>query len=171
MGQFIKSKYKPSHPEKYQGNPNNIICRSSWERVFCKWCDTNPNILRWASEEFSIPYISPVDGRLHRYYPDYLIEFRDSSGKVKKQIIEVKPKKQTQPPKPGVRVTKSFLYEASMYEKNMAKWAAATEFAKDNGIEFRIITEDELGIKQHDSRRTGSGGVQRRRQSNKRPRR
>ena len=92
MGQFVKSKYKPSHPEKYQGNPNNIICRSSWERVFCKWCDTNPNILKWASEEFSIPYISPVDGRLHRYYPDFYIKVKDRSGKYQKYIIEVKPK-------------------------------------------------------------------------------
>ena len=152
MGESIKSLYKPSHPEKYQGNPNNIICRSSWERRFCSWCDTNPNVLKWASEEFSIPYVSPVDRRVHRYYPDFLIEFKDSSGKVKKQIIEVKPKSQTQPPKPGKRATKSFLYEASMYEKNMAKWAAAVEFAKDNGVEFRIITEDELGIKQYDRR-------------------
>ena len=171
MGQFIKSKYKPSHPEKYQGNPNNIICRSSWERKFCVWCDTNPNILKWASEEFSIPYVCPTDGRVHRYYPDYLVEFRDSSGKIKKQVIEVKPKKQTKPPAVPKRITKSFLYEATMYEKNQAKWRAATEFCLDNGVEFRIITEDELGIKQHDSRRTGSGGVQRRRQSNKRPRR
>jgi len=168
LGQFIKSKYKPSHPEKYQGNPNNIICRSSWERKFCVWCDTNPNILKWASEEFSIPYVCPTDGRVHRYYPDYLVEFRDSSGKIKKQVIEVKPKKQTKPPAVPKRITKSFLYEATMYEKNQAKWAAAVEFCKDNVIEFRIITEDELGIKQYDNRRTRSKGVQRRRQSNKR---
>ena len=131
------------------GDGNNIICRSSWERRFCSWCDTNPNILKWASEEFSIPYVSPLDKRVHRYYPDFLIEFRDSSGKVKKQIIEVKPKSQTQPPKPGKRVTKSFLYEATQYEKNMAKWKAAVEFAKDNGVEFRIITEEELFPENH----------------------
>ena len=151
MGEPIKSKYKPSHPEKYQGNPNNIICRSSWERKFCMWCDHNESVLRWASEEFSIPYVAP-DGRVRRYYPDYLIEFKDASGRIKKQIIEVKPKSQTQPPKPGKRTTKSYLYEAMMYEKNMAKWQAAVEFAKDNGVEFRIITEDELGIKQYDRR-------------------
>jgi hypothetical protein len=127
--------------------------------------------LKWASEEFSIPYVCPTDGRVHRYYPDYLVEFRDSSGKIKKQVIEVKPKKQTKPPAVPKRVTKSFLYEAAQYEKNQAKWKAASEFCLDNGVEFRIITEDELGIKQNDSRRTGSRGVQRRRQSNKRPRR
>ena len=169
MGESIKSRYKPSHPEKYIGDPNNIICRSSWERHFCHWCDKNENVLKWASEEISIPYY--FDGKVRRYFPDYLIEFRDTSGKITKQLIEVKPKKQTQPPKPPARVTKSFLYEAAMYEKNIAKWKAATEFCLDNMIEFRIITEDELGIKQYDSRRTGSRGVQRRRKPNKRPRR
>lgn len=131
------------------GDPNNIICRSSWERAFCNWCDTRENVLKWASEEFSIPYVSPKDGKVHRYYPDFLVEFRDSNGKVKKQIIEVKPKRQTKPPERKSRVTKSYLYEAATYEINMAKWKAAGEFAKDNGIEFRIITEDELGIKQY----------------------
>ena len=115
----------------------------------CQWCDTQPNVLKWASEEFSIPYVSPKDGKVHRYYPDFLIEYRDTSGKVKKQIIEVKPKRQTKPPERKSRVTKSYLYEAATYEINMAKWKAAVEFAKDNGIEFKIITEDELGIKQY----------------------
>ena len=72
MGESI-SKYKPSFPKKYQGDPNNIICRSNWERV-CKWCDANDNIIAWGSEEFSIPYRSPVDGRVHRYYPDFIIK-------------------------------------------------------------------------------------------------
>ena len=115
----------------------------------CQWCDTQPNVLKWASEEFSIPYVSPKDGKVHRYYPDFLIEYRDTGGKIKKQIIEVKPKRQTKPPERKSRVTKSYLYEAATYEINMAKWKAAGEFAKDNGIEFRIITEDELGIKQY----------------------
>ena len=97
MGESIKSKFKPSFPQKYQGDANNIICRSSWERRFCNYCDTNPNILKWASEEFSIPYVSPVDNRVHRYYPDFLIEVRETSGKIKKYVVEVKPLKQTQP--------------------------------------------------------------------------
>ena len=149
MGESIKSKFRPSNPRKYMGDPTNIICRSSWERKMCQWCDTQPNVLKWASEEFSIPYVSPKDGKVHRYYPDFLIEYRDTSGKIKKQIIEVKPKRQTKPPERKSRVTKSYLYEAATYEINMAKWKAAVEFAKDNGIEFKIITEDELGIKQY----------------------
>ncbi len=152
MAESIKSIYKPSNPEKYQGNSNNIICRSSWERRFCAWCDNNPNILKWASEEFSIPYISPKDNRVHRYYPDYLIEVKESGGRVKKYVVEVKPKKQTQPPKKGERVTKSYVYESVTYAINQAKWKAAEEFCKDNGVEFKIITEDELGIKPYGTR-------------------
>ena len=112
MGESVKSKFKPSFPQKYQGDPNNIICRSSWERRFCNYCDTNPNILRWASEEFSIPYVSPVDNRIHRYFPDFLIEVKEESGKIKKYVVEVKPEKQTLPPKQGKRATKSYIYEA-----------------------------------------------------------
>ena len=144
MGQSIKSIYKPSHPEKYLGNSNNIICRSSWERQFCRYCDTNPNVVKWASEELAIRYISPVDGRPHRYYPDFLIEVKEKSGKLKKYVIEIKPKKQTQPPVKKKRVTKGFILEAKTYAVNQAKWKAAVEFCNDNLIEFKIITEDEL---------------------------
>ena len=147
MGESIKSRYKPSYPEKYQGNPNNIICRSSWERKMCRWCDLNSSIISWASEEFSIPYVSPVDNRVHRYYPDYLIKVKEATGKVKTYVIEVKPKKQTAPPKKPKRQTKSYLYECQMYAVNQAKWKAAKEFCADNRVEFKIITENELGIK------------------------
>jgi len=147
MGETYKSRYYPSFPNKYKGNPNNIICRSSWERRFCKWCDLNENILQWGSEEFSIPYISPIDNRIHKYFPDFIVKLRESSGKIRTYVIEVKPKKQTRPPKPGKRKTKSFIYETMEYAKNQAKWKAAEEFCADRMIEFKIITEDELGIK------------------------
>ena len=165
MGTPIKSRFKPSHPEKYIGDVNNIICRSSWERHFCNWCDNRDNVLRWASEEVAIKYY--WNGKVRNYYPDYLVEFIDTDGSIKKQIVEVKPKKQCSKPEVPKRITKSFLYEAAMWEQNQAKWRAATEFALDNGITFRVITEDELGIKQYDSRRTRSNGVQRRRKSNR----
>ena len=97
MGKSIKSKFKPSNPDKYMGDPSNIICRSSWERKFCNWCDKQPNVLKWASEEFSIPYVSPADGKVHRYFPDFWIKKR--SGRC--ILIEVKPYKQTQPPDPA----------------------------------------------------------------------
>ena len=147
MAESIKSRYKPKNPQKYQGNPNNIICRSSWERKFCVWGDVNKNIISWASEEMSIPYLSPKDNRVHRYYPDYLIKVKEKNNKISSYVIEVKPKKQTQPPKKRSRVTKSYIYECQTYAINQAKWKAANEFCKDNKIEFKIITEDELGIK------------------------
>ena len=99
MGVSKKSIYSPSNPQKYKGNANNIICRSNWERRFCKWCDLTENILEWGSEEFFIPYVSPVDRRVHRYFPDFIIKVKESTGQVKTYVIEVKPKKQTIEPK------------------------------------------------------------------------
>ena len=147
MAESIKSKYKPEYPKKYKGDPNNIICRSSWERRYCRWCDLNENIISWGSEEFSIPYVSPVDNRVHRYFPDFIIKVREQTGEIKTYIIEVKPKKQTIQPKQKSRVTKSYLYECKTYAVNQAKWKAADEFCKDHMIEFKVITEEELGIK------------------------
>ncbi len=147
MGESIKSLFKPTKPRKYKGNPNNIICRSSWERRFCVWCDKNDNIISWASEEFSIPYMSPVDNRMHRYFPDYIIKVKEKNNKIKNYVVEVKPKKQTRPPKKRSRMTKSYIYECQTYAVNQAKWKAAVEFCEDRRIKFKIITEDELGIK------------------------
>lgn len=148
MAESIKSKYKPSHPKKYKGNPNNIICRSSWERKFCTWCDLNENILEWGSEEFSIKYFDPVKNKVRRYYPDFIIKVAEKTGKVKTYVIEIKPKKQTMPPNPNPKKkTKSWLNEVYTWETNNAKWKAADEFCKDHLLEFKIITEDELGIK------------------------
>jgi hypothetical protein len=146
MNESIKSRYKPSYPKKYKGNPNNIICRSSWERKFCSWCDLNDNILEWASEEFFIPYVSPLDKKIHRYYPDFLVKIKESDGKTKTYVIEIKPKKQTLPPQQKSRITKSFIYESKTYAVNKAKWKAADEWCKDRLLEFKIITEDNLGI-------------------------
>jgi hypothetical protein len=147
MAQSIKSRFKPSYPQKYKGDSNNIICRSSWERRFCNWCDLNENILEWGSEEFWIPYKSPVDNRVHRYFPDFIIKVKESTGQIKTYVIEVKPKKQTIQPKEPKRKTKSWLYEMKTYAVNQAKWKAAKEFCDDRLIEFKIITENELGLK------------------------
>ena len=147
MAESIKSRYKPTNPQKYTGNPNNIICRSSWERKFCQWCDRKDNVISWASEEISIPYVSPKDNRIHRYYPDFLIKVKEYNNKIQTYVVEVKPKKQTLPPKPRKRVSKSYIYECTTYAVNQAKWKAANEFCKDNRINFKIVTEDELGIK------------------------
>ena len=145
MNESIKSRYYPSYPKKYKGNPNNIICYTN-ASVFDVWCDLNESIIEWASEEFCIPYRSPIDGKVHRYFPDFLIKVKEKTGSIKTYVVEVKPKRQTEPPKRKSKVTKSFIYEAKTYEVNKAKWKAA-EWCKDRRLEFKIITEDELGIK------------------------
>ena len=142
-----KGKYQPSFPQKYKGDPTNIIYRSLWERKFMVYCDLNENIIEWGSEEIALPYRSPIDRKIHRYFPDFYIKVKESNGSIKKYLIEIKPKRQTVPPPKPQRQTKKYLYEAYEYAKNQAKWAAATEFCKDRMWEFKVFTEDELGIK------------------------
>lgn len=140
-----KGIYKPSNPKKYIGNPNMIVYRSTWERKFCRYLDLNENVLKWASEEIQIPYYNPVKKRSARYFPDFYMEYNDKSGKNRKCLIEVKPAKETKPPK-YTRRTKNVLIAEAMYSQNQAKWAAAREFCLDNGWEFKILTEKELGV-------------------------
>jgi hypothetical protein len=142
-----KGKYKPSYPNKYKGDPTNIVYRSLWERLFMKYCDTNENVLEWSSEEKAIAYRSPIDGKIHRYFPDFLIKVKESNGSIKKYMIEIKPHKQTAPPPKPQRQTKKYLYEAYEYAKNQAKWEAAKEWCADRGYEFKVLTENELNIK------------------------
>lgn len=120
--------------------------RSSWETRFANWCDKNPSIVRWSSEETVIPYICPTDNKLHRYFIDFKIKVQQKDGTTRTYLIEIKPLKQTFPPEfPGKR-TKKYLVESYGFLKNQAKWKAATEYAKDRGWEFKILTEKELGI-------------------------
>ena len=142
-----KGKYRPIHPEKYKGDPTNIIWRSLWERKFCVYCDSNTNIIEWQSEEFCIPYRSPIDNKIHRYFPDFFIKYKDTDGKIKSSLIEVKPLRQTAPPVKPKRQTKKYLSEAFEYAKNQAKWQAAREYCKDRMWEFKVLTEKELDIK------------------------
>jgi hypothetical protein len=142
-----KGKYQPSYPKKYKGDPTNIIYRSLWERKFMVYCDNNQNILEWGSEEIVVPYRSPLDNRYHRYFPDFYIKVRESSGKIKKMIIEIKPQRQCVEPKVQKRKTKAYIYEVVEYAKNQAKWKAAEEWCLDRGYEFKVLTESDLGIK------------------------
>jgi hypothetical protein len=139
---FHKRLFKPVFPEKYAGDPTNIVLRSSWEILFANWCDTKPDIVKWSSEETIIPYRCPTDNRIHRYFVDFKIQ--TSSGKI--YLVEVKPSKQTSPPEfPGKR-TQRYLTESLTFIKNQAKWKAALEYCKDRGWDFKIITEYDLGI-------------------------
>ena len=141
-----KGKYYPSFPRKYKGDPTNIIYRSLWERKFMVYCDKNQNILEWASEEIAIPYRSPIDKRVHRYFPDFYMKVRETNGKIKNYVIEVKPAKQTKPPTKPKRQTKGYIREAYEYARNQAKWKMAKEFCADRQWEFKVVTEKELGI-------------------------
>ena len=142
-----KGRYTPKNPKKYKGDYHNIIYRSSWERKFMVYCDNSDNILEWGSEEIIIPYLSPWDGKLHRYFPDFYIKVKQAKGNIKKFIIEVKPKKQTKPPKPVSRKTRRWLNEVKTYSINEAKWKHAKVWCEDNNMEFKILTEEELGIR------------------------
>lgn len=142
---YHKGIFKPSFPKKYIGDVNRIIYRSSWERKFMRYCDTNESIIKWSSEEIAIRYFNPVKKRVARYFPDFYIECIDKQNNKKKTLIEIKPFKETKPPKPGRR-TKNQLIREALFVQNKAKWRAAEEFCLDNGWEWQVITEKELGI-------------------------
>lgn len=142
---FHKRKFKPLFPEKYTGDPTNIIMRSSWETHFASWCDKNPNVIKWNSEETVVPYRCPTDNRIHRYFIDFKIQVKTKTG-TQTYLVEVKPYKQTHPPEYPGRQTKKYLVESATFLKNQAKWKAANEWAKDRGWQFKIITEFDLGL-------------------------
>lgn len=144
-------KYKVKNPSKYRGDPGNVVYRSGWELYCFTWCDRNQDIVEWSSEEIVIPYFYEVDKKYHRYFVDLKIKF--SSGKV--VLVEIKPEKETTPPKKPDR-SKRYITEATTYVKNINKWKAAEQVAKDNGWTFEVWTEKtltSLGImpKQSDS--------------------
>jgi hypothetical protein len=142
-----KGKYKPKNSFKYNGDPTGITYRSLWERKFMVYCDTTSSIIKWSSEEIVIPYLSPMDNRWHRYFPDFWIQYRDVNGILRASIIEVKPFAQTMEPKrlnSGAKPTRRFLNEVVTWGVNQAKWAAATKYCQDKNWEFKLMTEKEL---------------------------
>jgi hypothetical protein len=146
-GQYHQGKFHPRNPEKYKGDVNNIVYRSSWELKFMRYCDRKEDILEWGSEEFFIPYFDPTTERVRRYFPDFYMKIKESSGNIVRYIVEVKPKKQTIKPQRTVKKrNKTYINEVLTYEKNKAKWKAAEQFCEDRLIKFMIITEDELGL-------------------------
>ena len=140
-----KGRYFPTNPKKYRGNPNQIIYRSLWERKVMVYCDKNDAIIEWGSEEVIVPYLSPMDGKMHRYFPDFYMKVRQADGSTKKFIIEVKPKSQCkQPVKNPKRRTKKWINEVVTYAVNQAKWKSETEYCENQGMEFKVLTEDHL---------------------------
>jgi len=141
-----KGKYRVINPAKYRGDIQTVTYRSSWEVKFMKWCDTNASVLEWGSETAIIPYKSPVDNKIHRYFVDFYIKVKDKTGAVTRYLVEIKPAKFTQPPAIPQRKTKRFIQEVFQYGVNQAKWKAANEFCLDRSMQFIVLTEKDLGI-------------------------
>jgi hypothetical protein len=144
---FSQGEYRLENPSKYTGKGLPIF-RSSWERRWMYWADTNKNIIKWCSECIGIKYFYPIDQRVHTYFPDMYIEVLNNLKKVEKYVVEIKPKKELSPPiKPknkNAKANKRYLTESAEYVKNIQKWEAAKEYCKQRDLTFKILTEDEL---------------------------
>lgn len=148
MGRNNQGLFRPKNPNKYKGDPTQIVYRSSWERIFMNYCDLREDIQKWNSEEVVIPYYDPIQKKWRRYFPDFLIQYKNKEGTIMTEVVEVKPHKEVVgPPVNPKRKTKSWVYEVKTYVTNQSKWKAAEEFCENRGWSFRIVTEKELGIK------------------------
>jgi hypothetical protein len=141
-----KGTFRPTNPKKYKGDHRNIVYRSRWELMLMQKFDTHPDVLEWGSEEIIIPYRSPLDNRIHRYFPDFLVKMKNRDGKIEEVLIEVKPLAQTKPPEIQSKPTKRYINEVATWGVNSSKWKAAEEVCKDRGWRFQIITEKDLGL-------------------------
>jgi hypothetical protein len=142
----MQGRFKPANPHKYIGNPDKIIFRSSWELRLFKYLDAMPGILRWASEEFSIPYLSPIDGKVHQYFPDAFVIYKNKSGELVKEIIEIKPYNESIMDSNVIAAMPDGA-QKNILLTNKAKWKAASLFAQRNGLSFRVLTERSLFVK------------------------
>ncbi len=139
-----RGRYVLINPKKYEGDPTNVIFRSSWEKRFMIFLDNHDSIISWSSEEIVVPYFWELDGKMHRYYPDFVVSMNTSNGVVR-MMVEVKPYSQTiQPKKTKGKREQTFLMEVETYTKNEAKWKAARQYCNERGWLFRIVTEKEL---------------------------
>ena len=137
---YKQGRYTLRNPDKYIGDKDNVIFRSSWELAANQFFDNNPKVLRWASEEIKIPYIKPTDNKVHHYYPDYWIEYQNKTGEIVQEVIEVKPEDQV-----NIRRKRRLnRYDQLTYAINVSKWQAAQQFCEKNGMKFRILTEQQL---------------------------
>lgn len=141
-----KGRFRPNFPIKYKGDIANIVYRSLWELGFMKWCDQNPSIKEWGSEIVVVPYISPLDKKVHRYFVDFYIKVEDKDKNLQKYLVEIKPERFTKPPEIPKKKTKAFIDEVFQYGVNEAKWKAAFEFCQDRNMKFVILTEKDLGL-------------------------
>jgi hypothetical protein len=136
-GKYIQGQFIPRNTKKYIGK-YPIIYRSSWEREFMKFLDNSPSIINWSSESIIIPYKSPIDGKIKNYVPDFFVKYIDRKGKIKAEIIEIKPKSETL-----LSEARSKKDQIALYI-NAEKWKNAQIFCKKRGMNFRVLTEEEL---------------------------
>lgn len=141
---YTQGKYRPKNPQKYIGDPTEIYYRSGWELRMMKFFDFRSDIIRWGSEEIIVPYISPVDGKWHRYFPDFKVQFRNKYNETETWIVEVKPKKETIKPVRGKKKEATFINECLTYSVNEAKWLAAKKWCDDRKYKFEIVTEEHI---------------------------
>ena len=138
---FKQGYFIPKNPHKYVGDVTKIRYMSSWELTTHQFFDNNNTVIKWSSETIAIPYFNPVKNRPAKYYPDYWVQYINIHNEVVNEIIEVKPKTQTAPPKAN---KKNKLYESLTWSVNQAKWNAAKQFCLANNLSFRILTEDSI---------------------------
>ena len=141
-----KGRFRVLNHSKYKGDITTVIYRSLWELRFMKWCDQSPSIIEWGSETVIIPYVSPVDRKVHRYFVDFYIKVKSKNNTIEKYLIEIKPEKFTKPPEIPKKKTKRFIDEVFQYGVNEAKWKAAFEFCIDRNMKFLVLTEKDLGL-------------------------
>ena len=137
MNKFHRGEYQIKNTHKYAGS-NKPIFRSSWEMSFMMFCDNNDNILQWASEPVKIPYRHPLTGKMTVYVPDFIVTYRGPNNTTRAELIEIKPKNQS------VVESKMNANQRATVAVNYAKWDQATRWAKQNGLFFRVLTEDQI---------------------------
>lgn len=136
--------FRPLNPGKYKGNAERIRYMSSWELHTHRFLDGNPSVLEWSSEEIPIPYLKPTDKKVHKYYPDYWVKYRNRKGQIVEEIWEVKPAKETKPATRRGKSKKQQLLEGITYAINVAKWKAAEAYCRKYGYKFRLMTESQI---------------------------
>lgn len=143
---YKQGTFVPENPDKYLGKKGeSIIYRSSWELRVCKWFDKNPNVVYWNSEGFVVPYLSPADNKMHRYFVDFVAQMRTKSGEMRTYAIEVKPANQME--LPTTKNKRRLVEETITYAINTAKWNAAKKFFAEKNVQFIVLNEYDLGIK------------------------
>ena len=138
MSKYAQSTYTVQNPQKYAGKKEPRY-RSGWELAFMRFCDSNENIVMWASESIKIPYRHPFTGKYTVYVPDFFIVYQDKNGRKHAEMVEVKPMSQTNMESAGKSQAKK-----KQVVINMAKWEAASAYAKQRNIKFRVVSEEQL---------------------------